>query len=65
MPEPVEVNRLKLVLENFYDLLLGETAKLRGRGLQPRGGPHLVNHCHPYPLGSYASEPGLQMPWRH
>ena len=30
MPEPVEVDGLELVLENFHDLFLGETDKLEG-----------------------------------
>ncbi len=28
MSKPVEVDRLELILENFHDLLLGETNKL-------------------------------------
>lgn len=36
MPEPVEINGLELVLENFYNFFLGETDKLGGENCHLR-----------------------------
>lgn len=37
MSEPVEVDEFELVMENFHDLLLGETNKLGGEVCNLRG----------------------------
>lgn len=46
MPEPVEIDGLELVLENFHNLFLGKLNKLEGEICNLEGGSHLINLCH-------------------